>query len=466
MRSLSFVNKQWYQAAIRSNAEKQLFVYGDSWQEDKYLQKYCIVAARYRVSTIVLRIKKISLGRLAGLLSSSPKLHTFVFMNCPVIDACYQESTLKFSFIKTAFVHSDLLERFPNATRVQLLDEHLPIFAETLRLPSVEELAVQEASDVPALLKTFPSLKVLHVHTLNERKSPPKKLAKAPKVEVRISSSTKNPHWRQYYSLNQTWGGNVCKTILDHSQECLQTKYTAKNPHQSIAYEISLLGRSEEYTFPAIAEKLEEVFVRAAPDDLLYCKHLDLQCELQWHLDDDRKKELVQFLKKNAAAVFEAMTPAQFVGLLKFVTTANLKKIFTKEQLAQMMKLRDRTGSIVHSLIREENDPKDLEQAIKNYGPLPDDWFNDSSLEKTAERRRRFDWIKELIGCGAMIDITTFFGDTFHLADDDEDFAEEVPSLVQLYPLKNASSSKTIGYLNRIGMFSRQIIRSNFLIFL
>jgi len=58
-------------------------------------------------------------------------------------------------------------------------------------------------------------------------------------------------------------------------------------------------------------------------------------------------------------------------------------------------------------------DPKELDRAIKTFGPLPEDWPNEKtrngSLLSMAGRKHQYEWIKYLINHGAKVDITTFF---------------------------------------------------------
>ncbi len=361
----------------------------------------------------------LSVGRLAALLNSSPRLHTYAQFHGSDSDSI----NITFPFIKTVYGHSSWLKRFPNATRAQLIDS---FFDFQSQFPSVEELAINETDDIKQLLTTFPSLKVLHVAEVSKEQ-----LDVMPStIQICLTPSTDdNRNWWKYYSYDQVWGNDYLRTPLEYlmtiHQDDSKIEETAKRT--SVEYERNIKRRCYEYKFPLVSldpttssllcssDVLKHAWfdLYSAPDDpkklRLYATYMPPMDALRMLMKKNQQQLVDEFLNTHSTELFEEMTPDLFSDLVIFCDATKLSQAFTREQLAEIMKRKDSNGTLAIYLVFENKSPTVLLQAIKNFGELPSDWPVDGKVFDIAADRRSVDWMKFLIVTGVKFDITKIF---------------------------------------------------------
>jgi ankyrin repeat protein len=426
LQSLTLVNKQWYNAAIQSSADKQLLVNTLSPQN---MFKFFTIASIYKISTLALTGVPVSKARLTALLHSSPRLNTFVQFKAGGRLPSYDNLT--FGFIKTAFIESNLMDMFPNATRVQFSEEKVKWTSKKV-FPNVSELAIQNCSHLGQLLKSFPSLKVLHIPTLAGHTVPKS-------IQVCISS-TGDKDWRKNYSYDQIWASRIFKTPL---MDTIDTQTTRANQLQGLAkytsveYELSLQERRNEYKFPAVSHHASNIFpqrsisfpelaVRLKANAqwllLFYYKHFPAADALAMILHVDDKDNIESYLRENSQEIAETITPSVFISLVETFEASTLHEIFTKDQLRRMFSATDKTGSVVFQFIEAES-TQYFDELVEEYGPLPDNWLDIENAKKAtpiqhALKLGNLEWIEYLLDADAEIDVSKLFGD------DDEDLRD------------------------------------------
>ncbi len=457
LQSLIFVCKQWYQAAILAD-DKQLLI---NTSIPLHMYKYFTIASRFKVTTIALTGLRLSKAQLAALFKSSPRLHTFVQFSMEYDGSNFPGMT--FDSIKTACISSNMMDLFPNATRVQFLDQQLQ-WNSTKKYPNVVELAVQWPVSVTNLLDSFPSLKVLHSST-NLVKEVPKN------IELRISSMS-DKNWRKHYSYDQIWAGDDVWTGDDYKSPLLchilrskvdDVKQLAK--YSSVQYEIDLQDRINEYKFPAVTRQpiivrrpkktsLSSVATKLVAKDswkaFFYYEYFPAIDGLNMLLERDEKENIEAFLIKNAVEISENMTPAVMERLASSFDSAELHKIFTKEQLQRMISCADKTGNIVHHVMDGGYETGLIDEYIREFGPLASDWLTCKNANYQTPIQRaltleNMSWIEYLVNAGAKIDGSTLFGDEKdNRKSDNIRFIQQV---IKLIIKKNANSSTDINWL-------------------
>jgi ankyrin repeat protein len=276
------VCKHWQQAAISSNASKQLIV--DLDRSQRYA---CVsILSKYRVDTLLL-IDGVgqSIRELVLVLNASPKLNTLVFIghdyDFQVLMTATSMQEMNEIEPKGTFPHittlalSDLrfpmLQLFPNVTKLRLEDwdcdewedleeSEVPIFPKVREL----EVACDSLGNLNRIEFQFPFVETLHVTSLDYAKNDEiKEQGKKMGITVYIDNphlvktSWNSPNISYHLFSMQHRKSPLVYPLLSNNTECSVEQFQEILARTSPMYEEELASkRKAEFSFPARITRL------------------------------------------------------------------------------------------------------------------------------------------------------------------------------------------------------------------
>lgn len=278
MKNLVRVCKRWQQAAISSNATKQIAL--DLWNVP--LRCACLPAiSKYRVDTLILDGAGPSGSLIEFIVNASPKLNTLVLLASVDMEVFTEATSMQemadiepkriFPHITTLAISDEkfpVLSAFPNVTKLRIEDwndtdwkdldeESVPVFTKVREL----EVACNNLADLDRIEHQFPSVATLHITSLTYQTNSAQIIAQAKKMGITESymdnphlsaESFRSPNISYYLFSMQHRKTPLIHPLLANGCNCTREEFQEISARTSIMYEQELTAeRYMEFNFPA-----------------------------------------------------------------------------------------------------------------------------------------------------------------------------------------------------------------------